>query len=243
MKISISSNRTRPPGKMKAALVTAMLVLFALAAQAQVGIGTSTPDGSSQLDITSAEKGILIPRMSSTERGNIANPAQGLLVYQTDAPIGFYYYSINTWTRLTNTADIAAPASPVIPSGYAANTNGPAIPVVLNGTDIPFPNAQKLSGGFTMDGTNTVMTVANAGRYQISYKMNTTAALLISARVRVNGADLAGSLVNPLISVNNFASTVIADLPAGSTIQVQFFGLLGIAVLAGDAFLSVVKLQ
>jgi len=39
--------------------------------------------------------------MNSTDRGNITNPAAGLLVYQTSAPAGFYYYDGTSWTRIS----------------------------------------------------------------------------------------------------------------------------------------------
>ncbi|HRS53429.1 MAG TPA: hypothetical protein P5250_01835 [Bacteroidales bacterium] len=46
---------------------------------------TGTPaDPSAMLDVNSNIKGILIPRVSEIERLNIVNPANGLLVYQTD---------------------------------------------------------------------------------------------------------------------------------------------------------------
>lgn len=71
---------------------------------AQTGIGTTTPNASAKLDVASTDKGLLIPRMTATQRGNIATPANGLLVYQTDAIAGFY---VNTgtpvapiWTRV-----------------------------------------------------------------------------------------------------------------------------------------------
>lgn len=48
-----------------------------------VGIGTTTPDVSAGLDITATNKGLLIPRMSLTSINAIANPARGLLVYDS----------------------------------------------------------------------------------------------------------------------------------------------------------------
>ncbi|GLB53643.1 hypothetical protein NBRC110019_26840 [Neptunitalea chrysea] len=51
---------------------------------AQVGIGTTDPDASSALDITSTTSGLLIPRMTNNEKLNISSPATGLLVYDTD---------------------------------------------------------------------------------------------------------------------------------------------------------------
>ncbi len=49
----------------------------------QVGIGTSTPDTSAMLDITSSEKGLLLPRMTEEQRDNIT-PAEGLIIYNLD---------------------------------------------------------------------------------------------------------------------------------------------------------------
>ncbi len=46
-----------------------------------VGIGTSTPDNSAALDVSSSTKGLLIPRMTTTQRNAIASPADGLLIY------------------------------------------------------------------------------------------------------------------------------------------------------------------
>jgi hypothetical protein len=51
---------------------------------AQLGIGNSFPETSSVLDITSTSKGLLAPRMTSSERNSILNPAEGLLIYNTD---------------------------------------------------------------------------------------------------------------------------------------------------------------
>lgn len=48
-----------------------------------IGMGTTTPNASSILDMTSTVKGVLIPRMSSAQRIAIVTPATGLLVYET----------------------------------------------------------------------------------------------------------------------------------------------------------------
>ncbi len=77
-----------------------VLLLTSYHAQAQVGINTdgSQPDASAMLDIKSTDKGILIPRMTQLERMQISNPAEGLMVYQTDGIKGFYYYDGTLWT-------------------------------------------------------------------------------------------------------------------------------------------------
>ena len=73
-------------------------VFFSIHLQAQTGIGTITPNSSAKLEIAATDKGLLIPRMTATQRGNIVSPANGLLVFQTDGVIGFY---VNTGTAVS----------------------------------------------------------------------------------------------------------------------------------------------
>jgi len=64
-----------------------------LTARAQnVGIGTATPDANAALDIRATDRGLLIPRLTAGQRAAIAAPPQGLMVYQTDLPEGFWYF-------------------------------------------------------------------------------------------------------------------------------------------------------
>ena len=60
---------------------------------------SSSPDASAILDLTSTDKGILIPRMTTGERTVISSPAVGLLVYDTDEN-SFWYYNGSTWTAI-----------------------------------------------------------------------------------------------------------------------------------------------
>ena len=63
----------------------------------------STANGSALLDIKSSTKGLLIPRLTKTEKNGIAAPAIGLLVYQTGPDsAGFYYYQNNQWNWITD---------------------------------------------------------------------------------------------------------------------------------------------
>ena len=49
-----------------------------------VGIGTTTPDASALLELNATDKGLLIPRMTSTQLASITTPANGLMIYTTD---------------------------------------------------------------------------------------------------------------------------------------------------------------
>src|SRR5579859_6232521 len=74
-----------------------------LRAQGNVGIGTTAPDASALLDLTSTSRGLLIPRMTQTQRNAIASPATSLLVFCSDSvdasdPSTFYYYTGTKWS-------------------------------------------------------------------------------------------------------------------------------------------------
>lgn len=62
-----------------------------------VGVGTTTPNASALMEVSSTTKGLLIPRMTQANRNAIASPATGLLIFQTDNTPGFYYYSGSVW--------------------------------------------------------------------------------------------------------------------------------------------------
>ena len=81
-------------------LISVLSILFAFSIQAQVGIGTETPESSSMLDISSTSKGILVPRMTENQKNAISTPAQGLLVFQTNGTVGFYSYDGSSWLHL-----------------------------------------------------------------------------------------------------------------------------------------------
>jgi hypothetical protein len=58
-------------------------VVLTATTYAQVGIGTTTPEASAALDITSTTKGLLPPRMTTNERDLISSAATGLIVFNT----------------------------------------------------------------------------------------------------------------------------------------------------------------
>lgn len=59
----------------------------------------SAPDSSAMLDVKSTEKGVLIPRMSSSQRNLIPNPARGLLVFD-ETTLSVWFYSGASWVEL-----------------------------------------------------------------------------------------------------------------------------------------------
>lgn len=56
-----------------------------------IGIGTTSPDASSILDLTSTTQGVLLPRMTTTQRDAIVSPATGLSIFNTSTSQPEYY--------------------------------------------------------------------------------------------------------------------------------------------------------
>ncbi|MCX6307252.1 MAG: hypothetical protein NT040_19990 [Bacteroidetes bacterium] len=87
-----------------------------------VGIGTSSPQASAILDVTSTSKGFLPPRVALTAINSalpVASPASGLLVYNTatagtspnNVTPGYYYWNGSTWSQLSLLAGGAGTAN------------------------------------------------------------------------------------------------------------------------------------
>ncbi|WP_264549785.1 hypothetical protein [Flavobacterium sp. N2820] len=87
-------------------------LLISMTMFSQVGIGTTSPDPSSILDIRSSNSGLLVPRVnltSTTDAITIPNPAESLLVYNlntiNNVSRGFYYWQDNVWTPIKSNND------------------------------------------------------------------------------------------------------------------------------------------
>lgn len=77
-------------------LLLIIVIVVSVSTNAQVGIGTTSPDNSSILDLTSTTHGFLIPRMTNTEMNNISSPATGLMIYNTTNSC-IYFYNGTSW--------------------------------------------------------------------------------------------------------------------------------------------------
>ncbi|MGN6416152.1 MAG: GDSL-type esterase/lipase family protein [Pseudobacter sp.] len=69
------------------------------AANVRLGLGTNTPVASALLDITSTTKGVLFPRMNTTQQNAISSPATGLWIYNTDSS-AFRFYNGGAWVTV-----------------------------------------------------------------------------------------------------------------------------------------------
>jgi hypothetical protein len=98
--------------------ITLLVLFYTQFAYSQgLGIGTNPPHASAELDVNSTTRGMLIPRMTASQRAAIVNPAAGLLVFQTDNFLGspsslsgLYIYETNNaivgWKRIAKAEEI-----------------------------------------------------------------------------------------------------------------------------------------
>ena len=91
---------------MKIFLLAIILFSTCLLAQAQTGIGTTTPNASAKLDVYATDKGFLPPRVTLTSASiaaPITSPAEGLLVYNLGSvglQAGYYYWNGASWATI-----------------------------------------------------------------------------------------------------------------------------------------------
>ena len=124
--------------------ITLCIAFFSNPLFAQNGVkisnATGTADPSAMLDVVSTSKGVLIPRMTAAQRSpGIANPANGLLVYQTDGTPGYYYNagtpSVPNWIILSAGAFSGVGTLNYLDKWTGSNTFG-ASQVYDNGTNV-----------------------------------------------------------------------------------------------------------
>lgn len=84
------------------------MAITQLSAQVAINEDNSEADPSAMLDVKSTDKGMLIPRMLTSERDAISNPAEGLMIYNLDEK-GIEFWNGTIWYNPSN------PPVPVVP--------------------------------------------------------------------------------------------------------------------------------
>ena len=114
-------------------LLIIFLLVATVGAKAQLGIGTTNPATSAQLDVSSTTKGFLPPRMTGSQRDAIANPANGLVIYCIDCgggQLNVFNYSSTSWTNM-----IGGAAATVTPLVIGQNYGGGKLAYILQPGD------------------------------------------------------------------------------------------------------------
>jgi len=215
-------------------------------------------DASAMLDITSQNKGLLIPRMTQAERTAISTPADALLVYQSDGTKGFYYYSTlsNTWIMLATNGSAVTSASVVSANGLAGTvanaSTTPAITISTTVNGIVKGNGTALTSAVPADfptlNQNTTGTATN-----ITGVLNATSFPALTGDVTNGVGSLAttisaSAITNEKIASNAVTNTKLATMPmytfkanntAGASAPSDITGIQATALL--DVFSTTAK--
>ena len=122
---------------MKNLYLIGVLAMFLFAqgmAQVAINNDNSQPDPAAMLDVKSSNKGFLTPRMNESQRNSILSPTIGLLVYQTDAPAGFYYFNGTVWMYMGTGEGQSLGSLGQGGGGHMIDADGNAYPTVKIGT-------------------------------------------------------------------------------------------------------------
>ena len=190
-------------------------VLLTATTYAQVGIGTTTPDASSALDITSTTKGLLIPRMTNAQRQAISNPAAGLQVFVTDLDGGrFMFYDGTEWGTISFTEK--RPDAPIIGTAVAGNAQATVsitAPSSNGGSAITSYTATSSPGGIT--GT---LSQAGSGSITVTGLTNGTAYTFTVTATNAIGTSLASAVSNSVVPATIPDAPTIGTASAGITV-------------------------
>lgn len=98
-----------------------LVILLSFGAPAQnVGINddNSAPDPNAMLDVKSSSKGVLFPRLNTAQRNTLgaANPAEGMLVFDTDVE-AYFYFTNSAWVQLATGGNSGVPVGTILAYG------------------------------------------------------------------------------------------------------------------------------
>ena len=147
-------------GLLPGILVTVLFLLTSASIHAQVGINTNgnTPDTSAMLDVSSNNRGVLLPRMTTAQRTAIAQPADGLTVYDLSTT-SYWYYDNDQWNEIGKADGEITPEDLVNAPDLDFSCLG-----VLGSAELDFPSGSNVAGG-TSNTFTTATGVAVAGNF------------------------------------------------------------------------------
>ncbi len=224
----------------KSILLSTALFTVVAVSNAQESIGTNNPDPSSALDITSTDKGLLAPRMTTAQRDAIQSPAEGLIIYNLDVHCLEWYNGTNwfnnctvpsvlvatldcaagTASAATATENTAYTGTATIPytggNGAAYGSGSPTASTGVTGltATIQAGTLANGAGNLSLDITGTPTTSGTAN-FAISFGGQTcTYSLTVDVlNATVANLDCAAGTASPATATENTAYTGTATIP------------------------------
>ena len=221
-----------------------------------LAVGNSSVDASAQLDITASSKGLLIPRLTTTQRNNILTPATGLLIWNTTDSTLNQYRGLSGWAAIGSTysagyglslATTTFSADTAIVSTKAWRQKGVDSVVGLLGSYLPLAGATySTTSGDGLALTTSTLTTGNLMKLTNTSTVNNGAGLL---SIVSSGANSTASKTTygQQISVTNTGTTstnvglLVTTSGGTNNYAALFTGNVGIGVTTPINTLDVVR--
>ena len=235
--------------KMLMLIISAGLLLNSATAQVKVGDNPTSINNSAVFEMESTNKGLLLPRLTSTQRNAIAAPATGLVIYNTDKNC-VEHYNGSAWYNVCDktltpigggsltsggSAVVSAWTSTVGCNVGAGANNSPA------GVRRGAVNQTMVLGSPLTATVTLVATVTTAGTYNIT--TNTQNGIIFSASgtfgaigsqtITLTGAgspQAAGNFMwatTSSPSINIYGSVITTEAPLGGSYYNHYNGIIG----------------
>lgn len=157
-------------------------LLWATNSYAQVGIGTTNPSANAVLDVSSANKGLMLPRLADTT--SVSNPSAGLMIFNMQAKAPAFHDGAK-WNNLSAANAVADSVTYTITSANNGFVNG-TYPLAgvshgISNTGSSLPNFQDVTFTKLLDANSNaiaraVSVAANLGSMVIEIKSYTPGA-------------------------------------------------------------------
>ncbi len=207
-------------------LLSAMWFINTAYSQGQAINSSGTgPDGSAMLDVSSTSKGLLIPRMKTSEKMLIlplGADQKGLLVYDKDL-FGFYYYTGLIWTQMVGGSCEWTDGGTVIYPGELADNVG-------IGTSNPLSLLSVGNGSlFQVNTTGTAMGITgSAGSPSFSFVSDPDNGMYSGGadilRFSTAGTDRISIIANGNVGIGTTTPAAFFSVGNGSLFQVNSSG-------------------
>ena len=173
-------------------LLFSIVFFSAFSINAQVGIGTTTPNANAVLDLTSTSKGLLLPRVNDTT--NVPNPTAGLMVFNKNTNTAALHNGVQWGSFITNlTANAVAAGDSITYSVSGSGTSdftAGEFPVVSMENSILYASPTSFTVGFSkLSDVNSIAFIKKtsngsvSGLMEIKFYKHGTAALTFSVKL------------------------------------------------------------
>lgn len=192
-----------------------------ITASGNVGIGTTSPQTTAALDVTSTTKGFLPPRMTTAQRDSISSPAAGLIIFNTttntlnfyDGSAWFTYFAQQGSPNAFSFTDVTGAAVNATVSSNAVTVTGFAGSLTATCTGCTAIARNGAWGGTTVNGFTAGDNIA------IRVTSSASNATAVTATATLGGTTSGTWTVTTVSATgpNAFSFTDVSDASTGVT--------------------------